>query len=204
MVPATLARSADEAVAAAARFDGPVVLKVCSPDITHKSDVEGVRLGLVGAHAVRDAYAGILSAAGRHVPAATLRGVLVAPQREPGVELLVGVTVDPTFGPVLTVALGGLWVEVLRDTSLHTLPVGRAQVRSMLDELRGASLLKGARGATPVDLDALADVIVAIGRAAQALGDSLEALEVNPLRVSPSGIEGLDVLVVTAGERGDD
>jgi acyl-CoA synthetase (NDP forming) len=197
MVPAELVGSADEAVAAASRFAGPVAMKICSREIQHKSDMGGVRLGVAGEEAVRTAFADIMAAV-RRMPDAVVRGVLVSPMRPPGLELLVGVTVDPTFGPVLAVALGGVWVEVLKDTSLRVLPVDAGQVREMLDELRGASLLRGARGSAPLDLDALGEVILRISQAALTLGDALDALEVNPLRVSADGIEGLDVLVNTA------
>jgi acetate---CoA ligase (ADP-forming) len=114
------------------------------------------------------------------------------------VELLAGVTVDPTFGPVLAVGLGGVWVEVLADTSLRVLPVGAGEVRRMLGELRGSSLLRGARGSMPANLDAVAEAIAGIGRTALSLGGALRALEVNPLWVNGDQVEALDVLVVTA------
>jgi acetate---CoA ligase (ADP-forming) len=117
--------------------------------------------------------------------------------RAGGVELLAGVTVDRTFGPVLAVGLGGVWTELLGDTSLRLLPVTADEVKRMLGELRGAPLLRGARGARPADLDALARVIVSICDAATSLDGSLRALEVNPLWVDGDQIEALDVLVVT-------
>lgn len=197
MVPAVLARSADEAVAAFTSFGGPVALKICSREVAHKSDVGGVRLGLDSADAVRAAYAEVLAAVGAALPAARVRGVLVSPMRPAGVELVVGVTVDSTFGPVLTVGLGGIWVEVLGDSALRVLPVGAAEVREMLLGLRGAPMLTGGRGRPPMDLDALSRQIVAIGSAALSLGPSLAFLEVNPLRVYADGAEGLDVLVGT-------
>jgi hypothetical protein len=117
--------------------------------------------------------------------------------RDGGVELLAGVTVDAAFGPVLAVGLGGVWVEILQDTSLRVLPVDTAEARRMLAELRGLPLLRGARGTRPADLDALAGVIAAIGDAALSLGGTLRALEVNPLWVSGDQIEALDVLIAT-------
>ncbi|ODU07491.1 MAG: hypothetical protein ABS81_01145 [Pseudonocardia sp. SCN 72-86] len=197
VVPARLVTSAADAHDAAQQFGGPVALKICSRDIAHKSDIGGVALGVQGGAAAALAYEEILAAVDAKAPDAAIRGVLVSPMREPGPELLVGVTVDPTFGPVLAVGLGGVWVEVLKDTSLRVLPVTKASVAEMIDELRGSDLLKGARGAKPVDIDALSEVIVAITQAALSLGDALETLEVNPLRVSTSGIECLDVLVST-------
>jgi succinyl-CoA synthetase beta subunit len=174
------------------------VLKVCSAQITHKSDIGGVAVGPRTEAEVRAAYARVL-AAGQSVPGARIDGVLVSPMRSGGVELIAGVTVDPTFGPVLAVGLGGVWVEVLNDTSLRVLPVNRGEVKRMLAELRGSALLHGARGRQSADLDALARVICLLGDAAAALDGSLRALEVNPLWVDGSQVEALDVLIVTAG-----
>jgi acetate---CoA ligase (ADP-forming) len=196
LIPAERARSAAEAVRAAQRLGMPVAVKILSPDITHKSDIGGVALGLGSPGEVRAAYERVVAAAAA-VPGTRVDGVLVTPMRAGGTELLAGVTIDPTFGPVLTVGLGGLWVEILRDTSLRVLPVDSSEVRRMLDELRGAPLLRGARGARPADLGRVADAICALGNAALSLGGSLRALEVNPLWVSGDRVEAMDALVVT-------
>jgi acyl-CoA synthetase (NDP forming) len=201
VVPGELAGSAGEAVAAAQRLGLPVALKIISAQITHKSDIGGVALGLRTAAAVAEAYTQV-RAAGHAVPGASIDGVLVTPMRAGGVELLAGVTVDATFGPVLAVGLGGIWVEIVADTSLRVLPVDAAEARRMLGELRGLPLLRGARGTRPADLDVLAGVIAAIGEAALSLGGELRALEVNPLWVSGDQIEALDVLIATGhGDR---
>jgi succinyl-CoA synthetase beta subunit len=188
--------SADDAVRAAHQAGLPVALKICSAQITHKSDIGGVALNLRTDGEIRAAYDRVRASASR-VPGAAVDGVLVTTMRPGGTELLAGVTVDPAFGPVLAVGLGGVWVEVLADTALRLLPVDRAGVKQMLGELKGAPLLNGVRGAPPADLDALAGVIVAIADAALSLGGALRALEVNPLRVAGTQIEALDVLVVT-------
>jgi len=196
VVPGGLARSAGEAVEIARRVGLPVALKICSAQITHKSDIGGVILGLGSEAEVRAGYEKV-RAAGQGVPAASVDGVLVTPMRAGGAELLAGVTVDPAFGPVLAVGLGGIWVEVLNDTSLRLLPVDAAEVRRMLGELRGLPLLQGARGATPVNLDAVAEAIAGLGEVALGLDGSLRALEVNPLWVNGDQVEALDVLVIT-------
>ena len=196
LVPAELVTSADEAVRAAERIGLPVALKVCSAQITHKSDIGGVALGLDSEAQVREAYLRV-RAAGEAVPGAVVDGVLVTAMRSGGVELLAGVTVDRTFGPVLAVGLGGVWTELLADTSLRLLPVTPDEVKRMLGELRGAPLLRGARGTRPADLDALAEVITSVCDAAASLDGSLRALEVNPLWVDGDRVEALDVLVVT-------
>jgi len=197
VVPGELVHSADAAVAAARRLGMPAVLKVCSAQIGHKSEIGGVAVGPRTEEEVRAAYARV-RAAGQRVPGARIDGVLVSPMRAGGVELIAGVTVDPTFGPVLAVGLGGIWVEVLGDTSLRVLPVNPGEVKRMLAELRGGALLRGARGSRPVNLDALAEVICRLGDTAVSLDGSLRALEVNPLWVNGDQVEALDVLVVTA------
>jgi acetate---CoA ligase (ADP-forming) len=193
VVPTTLARVADQAVAAARTIDGHVVLKIASDDIAHKSDIGGVALNLEGDAAVADAFRRIMAVA---PTGARVDGVLVAPMRSDGLELFVGCTRDPQWGPVIAVGLGGVWVEVLQDVALRPLPIDAAEVKRMLAELRAHKLLHGIRGMPPVDLDALAAVIARIGDAAVALGPDLEALEVNPLWVRGSEVEALDALAV--------
>ena len=199
VVPGELVGSADAAVAAARRLGLPVVLKVCSAQIPHKSDIGGVAVGPATEAEVRAGYERV-RAAGEAVPGARVEGVLVSPMRAGGVELIAGVSVDPTFGPVLAVGLGGVWVEVLGDTSLRVLPVDTGDVKRMLAELRGSPLL---RGRTPVDLDALAEVIRLLADTAVALDGSLCALEVNPLWAEGDRVEALDVLLVTRSEPPD-
>jgi acyl-CoA synthetase (NDP forming) len=195
VVPARLVTSADQAVEVAREVNFPVALKVASPDIVHKSDIGGVRLNLQNEQEVREAFQQIMQAAGSSQADAHLEGVLVSPMRSGGVELLVGIVRDPSWGQVMAVGLGGIWVEILKDTSLRVLPVSREEIRTMLDELQGKALLRGARGSIPADLDRLVEVIYRTSRLAQALGDRLESLEINPLRVAGSEIEALDALI---------
>jgi acetate---CoA ligase (ADP-forming) len=198
VVPARLVTSADDAAKAAAEFGGPVCVKIVSPQITHKSDIGGVRLD-VPAHedAVREAFRAVTTAAAR-VDGATVDGVLVSPMRGGGTELLAGVVRDPHWGPMLAIALGGVFVEVLQDSALAPLPVTTRQARRMLDRLRGRAVLDGIRGAAPADLEALAAVIARTGDLALALGGDLESLEINPLRVDGATIEALDAVVTWA------
>ncbi|MGW0803560.1 acetate--CoA ligase family protein [Nonomuraea sp. NPDC002799] len=195
VVPSELARAESEAVAAAERFGYPVVLKVAAEGLGHKSDIGGVRLGLRGADEVREAYRSMTDALAAAAGRPELAGVLVQPQRSGGIELLVGVVRDPAWGLTLAVGLGGVWVEVLRDAALRVLPVDADEIRLALSELRGAALLRGARGAEPADLDAVAEVVAEIAAFAESLGDDLESLEINPLLVTGSRVEALDALV---------
>ncbi len=194
-VPSVLVTTAEAAIAAAGSIDGPVVLKIASPDIGHKSDIGGVALRVSGDTAVREAFERV-RAAGLSVSGASIEGVLVAPMRPPGLELFVGVSQDPQWGAVLAVGLGGIFVEVLQDVSLRLLPVGGDEVRLMLAGLRGAALLAGSRGKKAADLDAIARAVAAIGDAALACGPALAALDVNPLWVDGSHVEALDALFI--------
>ncbi|MFL5698630.1 MAG: acetate--CoA ligase family protein [Ktedonobacteraceae bacterium] len=195
VIPATLATSAEQAAEAARAMGFPVALKIASPDIVHKSDIGGVKLGLQNEDAVREAFTEVMSIAKAVTPAARIEGVLISPMRSGGIELLVGVTRDTSWGEVLAVGMGGIWVEVLKDTSLRVLPVTRDDVRAMLAELQGAKLLHGARGSKPADMDALVEVIYRTAELAQALKADLESLEINPLRVDGSQIEALDAVI---------
>ncbi len=194
-VPSVLVKTAAAAAAAAASMGGPVVLKIASPDIGHKSDIGGVALGIIGDAAVRDGFDRVWDA-GRAVAGASIEGVLVAPMRPPGIELFVGVSRDAQWGPVLAVGFGGIFVELLQDVSLRVLPVGPDEVRRMLTGLRGAALLAGSRGMKAADLDAVARAVAAIGDAALACGPALAALDVNPLWVDGDRVEALDALCI--------
>jgi acetate---CoA ligase (ADP-forming) len=194
-VPARLATTAQEAAEAARELGLPVVLKIQSPDLPHKSDVGGVALNLVSEEAVHEEFTAMLARVRGKRSDARIEGILVSSQRPTGTELLVGVVRDELWGRVLTVGLGGVWTEVLKDTAVRVLPVGRAEIEKMLGELRGAALLRGVRGQEGADLQALSEIIYRVSALALALGPQLEALEINPLLVKGSHIEALDVLV---------
>jgi acyl-CoA synthetase (NDP forming) len=193
VVPAQLAATENDAVAAADQFGYPVVLKAVADDLGHKSDFGGVQLGLANADDVRRAHRQINEALleRQHTGLSTL----VQPQRGSGVELIVGMIRDPAWGLILAVGLGGVWVEVLSDSALLLPPVREADVRHALGRLRGADLLTGARGTQPADLDKLAEIVTRIADLAQRLGPQLESLEINPLLVNGSQIEALDALI---------
>ncbi len=188
-----VAKSADEAVALAA---GTVALKIQSSDIPHKTEAKAIRLNLSGEPAVRAAYAEVIAAAKAYKPDARIEGVLVQEMVIEGQEILIGVSRDPVFGPVLTVGLGGIYVEVLKDVVFRLPPVGRSEILEMLQELRSYPLLTGARGRAPLDIEALADCIERISWLAVDLQDRFVELDVNPLRVLPQGARVVDALVV--------
>jgi acyl-CoA synthetase (NDP forming) len=194
--------SAGEAAQAAAELGFPVALKVCSPDLAHKSDAGGVRLGLADAAAVRAAFESVRADVARSVPGARVEGALVVPMAADGVDLVLGARRDPLFGPVVLAGIGGVFVEVLQDVSLRRAPVDAATAREMLESLRGWPLLAGARGRAPADVAAACDAIVSLSRFAAANAVAVSSVDVNPLRVFPEGACMLDALVERAGPRG--
>jgi len=191
VVEARLCESAEEAVAAAENFGYPVALKIESPDITHKTEAGGVKLGRGDAAAVRDAYGSILAS----VRGARIDGVLVQPMAAEGVETILGIKYDPLLGPALVFGLGGIYAEVMHDVALRIPPIDAAEAECMVAELRGVALLRGARGRPPADVPALVRTILAVSELAVATDGRLRALDLNPLIVFP---EGQGVLAVDA------
>jgi acyl-CoA synthetase (NDP forming) len=193
-----VARSRDEAVAAATEIGFPVVLKVLSPDIAHKSEAGGVVLGLRTADEVANAYDRMMARVREHAPNARIEGALVARMIEGGVETVIGVKRDPMFGPVVMFGLGGVYVEVLKDVTLRLAPVDHATALEMIRGIKGFPLLAGARGKPPVDLDALANALVAMSRFAAAHPEVTSA-EINPFIALPQGGVAVDALILTGG-----
>lgn len=185
------AETPDAAAAAAERLGGPVALKLLSPDLTHKSEVGGVRLGLRSPGEVAEAARAMLERVRRERPGARIRGVLVQPMVPPGKELLLGMVRDPQFGPLVMVGFGGIYVEVLRDTATRLAPISPSEALRMLEELRMAPLLRGVRGEPPVDREAVARSISRFSLLAAEL-DELAELEVNPLVAGPAGVIAVD------------
>lgn len=194
----SLATSVDHAVQCAASLDGPVALKIQSPDLPHKTEAGALRLNVVGDAAVRRAYDEVMGAALAHRPDARIEGVLVQEMIIDAQEMLVGITRDPTFGPVMTVGLGGIYVEVLKDVAFRLPPFGPGEAMSALRELRAFGLLEGARGRPVGDLDALADCIARMSWLAVDLQDLIAELDINPLCVLPQGhgVRIVDALVI--------
>jgi acyl-CoA synthetase (NDP forming) len=183
-----VAVTADEAARAAAELGFPVVLKTATSGITHRSDVDGVKVGLADETAVRAAYDDLAARLGPDVT--------VHQQVPAGVELSVGIVLDPALGPMVVVAAGGVLVELMSDRAVALPPLTRAGAVRMLDGLRLRPLLDGFRGAAPVDLDALADVVVAVSRLARDQGDRIHALDLNPVVATPDGAFAVDVLII--------
>jgi acyl-CoA synthetase (NDP forming) len=197
MAAGAVAKSAEEAVARAREIGFPVVLKILSAEIQHKSDVGGVAVGLTDEAMVRQAYENVMSSTRRHLPHAPIDGVLVVPMVKGGVEAIIGARIDPVFGPMVMVGLGGTMVEVFKDVSFCLAPLSLSEARSTVDRLRSAAILKGARGNPAADREALAEALVQLGNFAVTHAGSIKSVEINPILVKAEGegVIGLDALI---------
>ena len=194
----TLARTEAEAVAAAGAIGFPVVLKIESADIAHKTEVGGVRVGLADSAAVAGAYRAILAAVKEKAPKAAIAGIVVQEMVAGGVEMIAGVTQCPPFGPGIVAGTGGVLVELVKDASLALAPVDRDRALELVGSSRGSKLLEGFRGARPADTAAFAELLVSLSSVALAYGDLIEAIDLNPVSVLPAGrgVRVLDALVI--------
>ncbi|WP_222946672.1 acetate--CoA ligase family protein [Caballeronia sp. EK] len=182
-----LAGDCDEARVAARSIGFPLVIKVQSPDIAHKTEAGAVRIGVRDEAMLVEAHDAILASARHHVPGARIEGVLLQEEIRDAVEIIVGIENDPSFGPAVMCGLGGIYAEVLKDVAFRLAPVTRDEAHAMIRELRAYAILKGARGKPAADIDALADTIVALSDMALDLEDCLSELDINPLFVLPQG-----------------
>lgn len=194
---AQLATNATEAATAAAGMGFPVVLKIVSPDVTHKSDVGGVRLGLESEEAVRAAFEEIAASVKQHQPDARIEGVAVQKMAPEGTEVIVGMIKDPQFGPVLMFGLGGIFVEVLKDVAFRIVPLEPRDAREMVREIKGFPVLLGVRGKDPADLDALERLILKVSDFAESHPE-IEELDLNPVFAYKDGCLAVDARIVVA------
>lgn len=197
VTPTRLATSAGQAVEIAAGMAYPVVLKVVSDTITHKSDIGGVELSLADADAVQAAYARIQAAAEAAAGAAAFGGVSVQPMAEPGTEVIMGMTQDPQFGPVLMFGLGGVLVEILKDVAFRVVPLEPHDAAEMLREIKGFAVLEGYRGAPPADLAALESILLSLSDFAAAHPE-VQELDLNPILARADGATAVDARIVLA------
>ncbi len=192
---ARLATSRDAAVQAARDIGFPVVLKVVSPQISHKSDVGGVKLDLKSPEEVAAAFDEITAAARRAAPDATIDGVSVQQMARPGIEVIVGMSTDPQFGPVIMFGLGGVLVEVLKDVSFRIVPIAQRDARQMIHEIKGFPLLEGYRGQDPADLAALESLLLRLSEFVEQQPEISE-LDLNPIFAYKDGALAVDARIV--------
>ncbi len=191
----SLASTAEEATAAAGKIGYPVVLKIDSEDILHKSDAGGVAAGLADADAVRKAYDSMIAHIRQEFPDARVRGVSVNQQVSDGHEVLVGAKRDRTFGPVVVFGYGGIYVEIFKDVSFGLAPLSEADAAAMIERTKSAALLRGARGHEPADLRAIQKALVAVSNVMVDF-PQIQELDVNPLRVFKKGALSLDTRII--------
>jgi acetyltransferase len=196
-----LARSPEEAVEIANRIGYPVVMKISSPDILHKSDIGGVRVNVATANDVRDAFELIDYRARRYQPNADIRGILVQQQAPPGRECLVGVSRDPQFGPLVAFGMGGIYVEVLKDVAFRIAPISREEAEEQVHAIRSFPILRGVRGQAQADISSIVETVLRVSQLVTDFPEIVE-MDINPLMVYDQGQGSivLDARIILAGD----
>lgn len=195
VVETKLATSKQEAIAISKKLEFPVALKIVSPEIAHKSDVGGVKLGLKTSKQVEAAYEGILSAVKQKYPHAIIDGVSVQRMARPGTEVIIGMTKDAQFGPVLMFGLGGILVELLKDVSFRIVPLEKKDAREMIREIKGYPILEGFRGMEPVDVPVLEEILLKLSRFVDE-NPAIKELDLNPIFAYRDGAVAADARVI--------
>lgn len=194
-VETRLASSQKEAIILSDQIGFPVVLKVASPDISHKSDAGGVRVGLKNRREVVKAYKEIMASARQKYPTANIEGVSVQSMARPGIEIIIGMSKDSQFGPVLMFGLGGILVEVLKDVSFRIVPLTRRDAREMIKEIKGYSLLEGYRGQEPANIPFLEDLLLKVSDFVEQ-NPEIKELDLNPIFAYNDGAVAVDARLV--------
>ena len=190
-----LVQTADKAVEAANHIEGPVVLKIVSPDILHKSDANGVVLNLISEKDIRRAFNAIIAGAKKYNSKADIRGVLVSPMAEKGVEVIIGTKIDDQFGPVVMYGLGGVMVEILQDVAFRVLPLSRHGAKMLIQETKSAAILDGVRGAAASDKNALIRLLLTCSELMEAYPEIVE-MDLNPVIVHSKGCSVVDARIL--------
>ena len=195
VVETRLVKSRKEAIAVSKELGFPVVLKIASPDVIHKSDSGGVRLGVASAAQVSRAYGEILSAIKRKYPRAVIHGLTIQKMAPRGTEVIVGMSKDPQFGPVIMFGLGGILVELLKDVSFRIVPVTRRDAAEMVREIKGFPLLEGYRGQEPANLPALEELLVRLSQFVEK-SPEVKELDLNPVFAYRDKVVAVDARVI--------
>jgi len=190
-----LATSKEEAINLSKQIGLPVVLKVASSDIVHKSDAGGVKLGLNSVEQVGAAYEEILQATRKQYPEAKIDGVAVQKMARPGVEVIIGMTKDDQFGPMLMFGLGGILVEIMKDVSFRLVPLNRLDAREMIQEIKGYPALEGHRGQEPSDISALEELLLKVSDFANR-NPQVREIDLNPVFAYKNGAIAVDARVI--------
>ena len=197
VIEAKLATTKKQAISMGKELGFPVVLKVISADVIHKSDSGGVRLGLGNSTQVGRAYSDIMSSVRQRHPQATIQGISVPPMAPPGIEVIIGMSTDPQFGPVIMFGLGGVLVEILKDVSFRIVPVTRRDAAEMVREIKGYPILAGFRGQKPASVPALEELIVKVSQFIES-NPQIRELDLNPVFAYENKAVAVDARVVLA------
>ena len=195
VIATRLAASSSEAVSISKQIGFPVVLKIASPDITHKNDTGGVRLALETPEQIEKAYDVILRNINQKQPQARVQGVSVQKMAPPGIEIIIGMSKDAQFGPVLMFGLGGVWVEIIEDISFRVTPITRKDAGEMIREIKGYQLLTGHGGREPVDISKLEDCLLAVSEFVEA-NPIVKEIDLNPVIAYSDSAVAVDARVV--------
>ena len=198
VVETRLVRTKRETISVSKEMGFPVVLKITSPDIVHKSDSGGVKLGIANATQASKAYSEIMSSIKQKYPGAIIHGLTVQKMAPPGIQVIVGMNKDPQFGPVLMFGLGGILVELLKDVSFSIVPVTKRDAAEMIREIKGYPLLEGYRGQEPANIDALQDIIVKVSQFVERTPEVKE-LDLNPIFAYRDKAVSVDARIVLEG-----
>jgi len=198
VVETRLVRTKQETISVSKGLGFPVVLKIASPDIVHKSDSGGVRLGIANATQASRAYSEIMSSIKQRYPSAIIHGLTVQKMARPGIEVIVGMSKDPQFGPVLMFGLGGILVELLKDVSFRIVPITKRDAAEMIREIKGYPLLKGYRGQEPANIDMLEDLIVRVSRFVEQTPE-IKELDLNPIFAYKDRVVAVDARIILEG-----
>jgi acetyltransferase len=190
-----LVQSAEEAIEVACEMEQPVVLKIASPDILHKSDVGGVCLDLKGKTEIRKSYKRIIKNARKYNPTANIKGVNISPMVKGGVEVIIGTKIDDQFGPVIMYGLGGVMVEILKDVSFRVLPISRHSATTMIEETKSYPILNGVRGAPPYDKKAIIRLLLLCSEIVESYPQIAE-MDLNPVIVHEIGLSVVDARII--------
>jgi acetyltransferase len=193
-----MATSVSDAVGFAEEIGFPVVLKIDSPDILHKSEANAIRVGVGSKEEIRQIYDELIENASIYNSKARINGILVQEMIQGGSEVMIGMSQDPQFGPTIAFGLGGIFVEILKDISLRVAPLSPADAEQMVKEIKGYPILTGVRGKRPCDIEAIVDVLLKISKLAKDWEDTIAEIDINPLIVLDKGrgVKALDALVV--------
>jgi acetyl-CoA synthetase (ADP-forming) len=190
-----VAKTEDAAVEAAKKIGFPIVIKIVSPQVLHKSDAGGVIVGINDEKGIREGYQKIIANIKKNVPSAVIEGILVQEMAPKGTEIIIGSTVDPTFGPTIMFGLGGIFVEILKDVSFRLAPITKDDAWEMLDEIKAKKILDGARGMPKADKETIVSTLLAVSKMLTECPE-IKELDMNPIIVYEKGARAVDARII--------